>query len=81
MSFFQKVKNFPFNLIVPISNWGTDHVTTALNLAALNSPAAKALGFARILNLFLSPIISGKFRHFFGSHFAKMAAFQDACSL
>ena len=55
---FKKIQNFPFNLLIPLSYWGTDHVTAILDLEQKNSPASKAIGFARVLNLFLAPIIS-----------------------
>ena len=75
---FKKIKIFPLNLLIPLSNWGTDHVTAIFDLEQKkNSPASKAIGFAQVLNLFLAPILSGKSLLFEVTYFRSDSIWSD----
>ena len=63
--------------MIPLSNWGTDHVTAILDLEQKNSPASKAIGFAQVLNLFLAPILSGKSLLFVVTYFRSDSIWSD----
>ena len=71
------MKTFPFNLLIPLSHWGTDHVTAIFDLEQKNSPASKAIGFAQVLNLFLAPILSGKSLLFEVTYFRSDSIWSD----